>query len=129
MSNKPTDSDIVKALEWLESKTKEYCEQCAYKNGEVCDICVFDKIKLTLDLINRLQAKVYRLESKNSELEYDLSLLRQEREGIVKAEAYKECIEKVKEKYQIFENQAYAINPYALHNFLDNLLKELVGED
>ena len=63
-----TDNEIIKALEWLESKTKEYCEQCAYKNSEVCDICIFDKIKLALDLINRLQAeneKLKKLEENN----------------------------------------------------------------
>ena len=42
----------------------------------------------------------------------------------VKAEAYKECIEKVKK--QIENNNA--IDAKWLRNYLDNLLKELIGE-
>lgn len=166
---KLTDNEIVKALEWLESKTKEYCEQCDYKNSEVCDICIFDKIKLALDLINRLQAENERLEKENEE-QYDIArdTIRAEIAdggtschwcediiiGTAKAEAYKECIEKVKEEIKQALDSNYKVRAERIekHNvgetddfisycggkidclrglddFLDNLLKEMVGED
>ena len=116
--DKLPDSEIVKALE----------EYAAKYNLTY----IGKQAKIILDLINRLQAENERLQRRNHflEIEYknqgDLFWARVE---TAKAEAYKDCIEKVKKKYQIFENQAYAINPYALHGFLDNLLKELVGEE
>ena len=85
-------------------------------------------LKDTLDLINRLQAE-------NEDLKTENLILSQKRFNIFerieftdklknrfKAEAYKECIEKVKE---IIEGCHYI----SVYNELDNLLKELVGED
>ena len=37
----------------------------------------------------------------------------------------KEFAERLTEKYQITENSAFSINPYAFHTFIDNLLKEM----
>ena len=155
---KMTDNEIVKALEWLESKTKEYCEQCAYKNSEVCDICIFDKIKLALDLINLLQAQkdlfetccarkdeaIRHLEAENERLFSDnqkyLSVMlwgnKKQAKNLVnniKTQAYKECIEKVKEhsnKTELVCSGALVRTDYTItKEKLDNLLKELVGED
>lgn len=101
MEKRLTDNEIIKALEWLESKTKEYCEQCAYKNSEVCDICIFDKIKLALDLINRLKAENERLSQFCGVLLRNGGELFKEIET-AKAEVYKECLEELLDR--IFED-------------------------
>ena len=128
MPDKLTDKEVVKALECCVSEMD--CPNCPKKKDGV--ECVGNLLRDCFDLINRLQAENERLQSRNNflEIEYkNQGNLFWARVETAKAEAYKDCIEKVKKKYQIFENQAYAINPYALHGFLNNLLKELVGED
>jgi FtsZ-binding cell division protein ZapB len=101
---KLTDKEIAKALE------------CAIRNDCDCN-CVFllpNKVQDVLDLINRLQAE-------NERLKNDLAISRKEtkRYKTAKAEAYKEFADRVKEK---LGNTNLAIR------FIDNLLKELVGE-
>lgn len=136
---KLTDSEIIKALE------------CAIRNDCDCN-CVFllpNKVQDVLDLINRLQEENERYKRYYFNHEYD----KWEKE--IKAEAYKECIEKVKEEInQALESNYKAraerenkdINLYlddlfwnycsgkidclrGLDDFCDKLLKELVGED
>ena len=113
-----TDSEItIKALKELLAVT--------LSEG---DLQKTSTISHAINLINRQQNELDILSQKRfnifERVEY-IGKIKAE----IKTEAYKECIEKVKEKYQIFENQTYAINPYALHKFLDNLLKEKVGEN
>lgn len=53
MENKPTDSEILKALEYCSQQgSMSECERCKIKRG-----CRFELIKLAFDLINRLQAE------------------------------------------------------------------------
>jgi FtsZ-binding cell division protein ZapB len=136
-------------LEWLKSKTKEYCEQCAYKNSEVCDICVFSKIEVALDLINRLQAENdnlkndelprckdalrraneigMELQAENERLKENLNIdlenFATEYDNKIKVEAYKEFAERVKIE------TGYLFSADSIEVEVDNLLKELVGED
>lgn len=134
LDNKLTDNEIVKALEYCSRQgiTSE-CERCKVKG------CRSELIKLALDLINRLQAE-------NEELKTENQILSQQRFNIferieysdkLKAEAYKECIEKVKEidLYQFIEEYyqnaelRYEVRRDWFDEHINNLLKELVGED
>lgn len=63
MSNKLTDSEIVKALECISGKAKDWdCDKCPFD----CAICTSFVAEKSLDLINRLQAEnkdlFYKLE-------------------------------------------------------------------
>ena len=58
MSNKLTDSEIVKALECISGKAKDWdCDKCPFD----CAICTSFVAEKSLDLINRLQAENKRL--------------------------------------------------------------------
>ena len=113
---KLTDAEIRVALERMSEEDP---------NGFSSDI---------LDLINRLQAENERLQDCIDEQDIEISRL-YKRIDEIKAEAYKECIEKIKEKVNyklenewIFTAEGRTIL-YMLDNFLNNLVKEMVGED
>ena len=155
---KLTDSEIIKALEeWIKNYDGSYVN--------------FKKLGNALDLINRLQAENSNLTSDLTSLQNDLTSAKAENERLrennkaimqtiadVHTEAYKECIEKVKEEIKqalksnykaiqgriaYYENQGdmFVGDEFVdycngkvdclrgLDDFLDNLLKELVGED
>ena len=113
------DKDIIKALE---------CCQFAYDNGLSCNsqcpmrggnYCQDKLVSNALALINRQQAEIERLKGWQD-------LLKAEKHSLIKAEAYKECIEKVKEE---INNHSYGVLHKAVINHkLDNLVKEMVGE-
>ena len=123
MPDKLTDKEIVKALPFLAKCCKD----------EYNDIRV-DKVLLgAFDLINRLQVENKRLKRYYYQHEYD----KWEKE--IKAEAYKEFAEKV---IKHIEGKAFNLelmrslytqqSAFALRRIaedIDNLLKELVGED
>lgn len=110
MPNKLTDTDVKKALE------------CAIRNDCDCN-CVFllpNKVQDALDLINRLQAENETLR----DVVKQNHLIRNNGKSplsLIKSEAYKECLEKVK-----ILNQN---NLILWNEQLDNLLKEMVGEN
>ncbi len=129
---KITDSEIVKALE----------DKIEFENFDENGYAVVDieKLKNILDLINRLQAENERLknaykqcawerdifaEDMKEEIKKDCSYLMLDIKTI-KAEAYKECIEKVKALFPS-DNEPYQY--WEIHEGADNILKELVGED
>ena len=137
-----TDNEIIKALECCKSKCD--CSGCLLKKEEYC---VNVLKNLTLDLINRQKAEMEKneniirladkaIETQNAEIERlkatvdsftDIGKLYSE----IKAEAYKEFAERLKmraiNRYNEFEDyQAY---PYATIEHIDNLLKELVGDN
>lgn len=135
-----TDKDIIKALVCC---MNGYCDNCSFSpTREQCH----SLDSLILDLINRQQAEIERLLFENDRLYKDIQL--HSRETVkarvlykncleqletTKAEAYKECIEKIKE---ISEKETYCDNRlpkpirtyHIIEDELDNLLKELVGE-
>lgn len=130
---KPTDSEIVKILEVC--CTKRICKECIYLGNK--ELCIADNTIAVLDLINRLQAENERLKTFEDKIAEFKSHIRVEDMLVfansleewlefcdnLKAEAYKECIEKAKE---VVEKE----KPYNYGNFiylLNNLLKELVG--
>ena len=149
MPNKPTDSEIVKALECCIDVNGANCHECPY--DECCSYPKSTMLEDALDLINRLQAENDRkdkifidLLKTSSERADIISGLKAENERLkkgwkadairwiiadAKAEAYKEFAEKLKEiaisRYDAFDEQEY---PSVKLTDLDNLLKELVGE-
>ena len=121
MPDKLTDSEIVKALECCKQEIDDNgvicgeCKKCPNYDGKT-GLCKEDLPTFTLDLINRLQAELREtrrdLLNEIVSLEYQLKT--------AKAEAYKECIEKVKKEL--------SFGKYITPEQLDNLLKEMIGE-
>jgi hypothetical protein len=124
-----TDNEIKKALE------------CCTTNGSNCKDCpAFVKVDRSnckkyfrgaLDLINRLQAEIERLKAyiQNngsgwgliSHLEFCKNL---------KAEAYKEFAERLKESKYESSDWSHGEHPYVVEESdIDNLLYEMVGEN
>ena len=143
MSDKLTDKKY--------SRTYNPCDDCSYSFSEnnqessVCKICEFEQ---SLDLINRLQAELDEYKKIKTtinefwEILLTLSLFKRKEkptleefaEAIqeIKAEAYKECIEKATNKILPMLTTATLEKKETICfclNKLDNLLKELVGED
>ena len=110
---KLTDNEIIKALECCKYEYDTKCELCCY-NFYSRTGCRSELRRNALDLINRLQATIDSFT--------DIGKLYSE----IKAEAYKECIEKVKEIIPAIDD-TYIES--MVEECLDNLLKELVGED
>ena len=114
---KLTDNEIVKALE---CRVKGKCPECPYFHSYPCDKC--KKLdKDALDLINHLQAENERLKDEVKEHIKKSVAKRKYDKALIKAEAYKECIEKVKELSGNYTG-------YAFDEKIDNLLKELGAE-
>ena len=122
MPNKLTDEEIVKAL-----NTVLYVREFIIaKNGNVL-VTVGD----FLDFINRLQAENERLTIRLRKAEHQLddSMIMY---NTIKAEAYKECIEKAANKILPMLTTATLEEKETICfclDALDNLLKELVGEN
>ena len=174
MTDKLTDSEIVKALEDALHRIKGAEHLIVPKEG-VDNLC--NGLENALDLINRLQAKAIKEQNKNSKLRNERNRLQSQNKDLaetvhnltiekdalfdkaeelkveverlkeslnielenfateydnkIKAEAYKECIGKVKEYIDTYEHlscEECECVPISKDG-LDNLLKELVGED
>ena len=103
-----TDNEIIKALETC---ILGDCDVCNCKCGSVGD-CRDTLNKHSLDLINRQQAEIERLE-KHTEMYHE-----------VRAEAIKEFAEKLKKRFYLIAGRC-VVNVYQI----DNLVKEMVGEE
>ena len=141
--NKLTDKEIVQAYEFcLKSKCCIGCVADTYsKTGE--RDCKLKPQDIT-DLINRLQAENERLEIEcDKQYEIAQATIRAEIadggtschwcedtiRGVAKAEAYKEFAERLKEKKARYNADNFFVIDYIPFKEIDNLLKELVGED
>ena len=140
MPDKLTDTEIIKALECCvrDDSGVQECDGCPY---DIYDHCTPKLRKATLDLINRLQAETERLLNlvKNQSLmiaEQDKEIKRLKKvqmqlddlckmHNIIKAEAYKEFAERLKEN----SIATFSWKGVVMVEEIDNLLKELVGED
>lgn len=141
-----TDNEIIKALECHSKNHPKTCEGCPYANtyhdinGECIDVMATD----TLDLINRQKAEIEELKEKTEkqrliieaiddnmfplpfETDYDKAIKN------AKAEAIKEFAKRL---VAIYENDKTYDRPNAhtlvmtLFRNIDNLVKEMVGED
>ena len=112
--NKLTDNEIKKALECCSNA--EPCENCPYQKQ--CDET--DLAEIALDLINRQQAEIERLQKENNQFS-DIGKMYSE----IKSEAIKEFAEKLKEQAYLTDHKVYAV----LRDDIDNLVKEMVGEE
>lgn len=150
-----TDNEIIKAFE-LCLKCEDFtgCRECpAINNGHntipKCRLALFNSV---LDLITRQQAEIERLQNilicfmdalgkvrKVDDIDGIsliplMSELNKQYRAELKAEAYKECLENVKNYIKTH------CNPYGkpdfdydtsikILNFIDNLIKEMVSDD
>ena len=140
-----TDNEIIKALECCTDESYENCNECPYST----DTLSCERLKLledSLDLINSLKAEVERLkECPKCVYEYDGEVIEYCIQGPclnfkpvyvsadlaikqIKNEAYKEFAERLNEEAQIadcFDSYNMVVGTH----FIDNLLKEMVGEE
>lgn len=138
MPNKLTDKEIVKALECC--ATVPFCNEktdCPYRG---IDDCVKKNTFDALDLINRLQEDKQNLEielqaMRNAANGFKAEVERLKKFALIRAfdrfqkeaktEAYKEFAERLKES----SIATFSWNGIVMVDDIDNLLKELVGED
>ena len=110
-----TDNEIIKALE---IHINEFNETGISVDNNRLD-------KLTLELINRQKAEIEKLKG-STIVSNIMESKRIKREA--KAEAYKEFAERLNEEAQIadcFDSYNMVVGTH----FIDNLLKEMVGEE
>lgn len=114
-----TDEEIVRNYEWCIGCTSDRCRECTMDEEGFCEEELQD---LVLDLINRQKAEIEKLKG-STIVSNIMESQRIKRE--VKAEAYKEFAEKLKEEW--FCND-YDSPDVDFDDFISNLLKEMVGE-
>ena len=149
--DKLTDSEIVKALECCKQEIDDNgvicgeCKKCPNYDGKT-GLCKEDLPTFTLDLINRLQARVEYYKKNRNKYQDDVMYLSKQLDNLqaenerlkkgwradviltanAKAEAYKEFAERLK---KTFPKDDFLRSTKRIAEDIDNLLKELVGED
>ena len=131
-NKKPTDNEIVKALECC-IKSSHFGEcfdnKCPLVSEKGCEVGKETLYPYALDLINRLQAENERLKKEVKEHIKKSVAKRKYDKALIKAEAYKEFAERLKEKAPIIRRSISGSEYYEFDSLIvDNLLKELVGE-
>ena len=130
-----TDNEIIKALPKM-LYGGHTCMNCKYDNGKDNDRCGLKGCKIAryaLDLINRQQAEIERLQKGNDELgkaiagAYELNCFLEATRKIVRVEAIKEFAEKLKDDMVPNIDDTY-IESF-VEDYIDNLVKEMVGEE
>lgn len=137
---KLTDEDVVEGLErCISTTTDKACAGCPFNKQNLCDKDQWALERYALDLINRQKSEIERLKSANDEKfrQWDMlaektkthyANLYNEAKDKLKAEAYKEFAERLKQStvMAVMGNKIYAV---ATSKGVDNLLKEMVGEE
>ena len=117
---KMTDEQIIKA--WTCCTTLGGCKHCPL-SGDAGDGCLsedFEELVInTVDLINRQKAEI---SVKNKLLD-----IAETKFETIKAEAYKEFAERLKHMLGLINGFDYDCSTIFYH--IDNLLKEMVGEE
>ena len=133
-----TDVEIVKAVECC-SEPCCVCDECPlYCVGANCSS--FELHRYALDLINRQKSEIERLKSANDEKFRQWDMLAEkskqhyadlynEAKDILKAEAYKEFAERMKKDLFYKCGDINYSETCDLRKLIDNLLKEMVGEE
>lgn len=140
-----TENEILNALQ-LCAQPNSKCTECPYFSHLCADRgCIEENAKDLLDLINRQRAEIERLNSANAEKFRQWDMLAEktkqhyadlynEAKNILKAEAYKEFAKKLKEEIRLEDDCdyncrecCYECSDYVIS--IDNLLKEMVGEE
>ena len=125
-----TDKEIIKALECLTGESIP-CRDCSYSANYTHFDCQRQVAKDALDLINCQKAEIERLKGYPYAIQVEVS---KKLESQIKSKAAKECLAKVKNYIKTH------CNPYGkpdfeydtsikILNFIDNLVKEMVGEE
>ena len=116
-----TDNEIIKALECCSKPViEECCSECPYhlSGQENCHKLLGDII----DLINRKQAEIERLQKVNDSFT-DIGKLYSE----IKVEAIKEFAKRLKSPIYINSN-LLVYQCEAVESMIDDIVKEMVGE-
>lgn len=124
-----TDKKNIKALE-------DYIKENEFEYFHSNMMNEYPLIRKSLDIINRQKAEIERLNKKVEELADVLSGTIRIRYAEAKAEAYKEFAEKIKKSIKENVDEAWHRDDgngiydaeYVLDD-IDNLLKEMVGEE
>ena len=130
-----TDNEIRKALECCDYPTDDLCCECCFKGtGD----CTGNLTKATIDLINRQKAEIERLEKaladSNKYLEEGIALAKQTPDMVISAvtEVVKEFAERLKAHTRKMSSSDFSgefWDKAVLVSDIDNLVKEMVGED
>ena len=129
------DKDIIKALECCNSTDSDCLNKCPYFNYTAK--CSQAMIKDTLDLINRQQAEIKKLQEHIQKCDTveqradELIAQLQKELKTAKSEAVKEFAERLKEKFRDVARIDYNGKPMFIVGdaFVDNLVKEMGGDD
>ena len=128
-----TDNEIIKALECC-GDSYSTCAECPIKDDNGCNEQLAN---YALDIIKRQQAEIERLNSANDEKFNQWNMLAEktkqhytdlynEAKDILKSEAVKEFAERLKEIVK-FTDDTYEC--WEIEGYIDNLVKEMVGEE
>ena len=130
-----TDNEIIKALECC-GDSYSTCAECPIKDDNGCNEQLAN---YALDIINRQQAEIERLESANDKKFNQWNMLAEktkqhyadlynEAKDILKSEAVKEFAERLKEKsFKTIRNYGLTKDVVEVCD-IDNLVKEMVSE-
>lgn len=113
-----TDKEIIKALECCNEPPSQ-CDDCPLSGMVGCQAKTMES---ALDLINRQQAEIERLQKENNQFA-DIGKMYSE----IRAEAIKEFAERLKQKILVSPYDVNLFAPYT-DNLIDNLVKEMAGE-
>lgn len=125
IDKKFTDEEIIKRLEYMRKNADEGYMAHLENGGEVDknEEEYIDILCGTLDLINRQKTTIKNLRNviSNQQMEVPAKIEKQ-----IKVEAYKEFADKLKNKW--FDERYYSPD-VDFDDFIDTLLKEMVGEE
>ena len=113
-----TDNEIIKALEWCEQFEDNIVLSGVRGNKLISALQTMQTVKHVLKDYNRKKAEIR--ETRRDLLNEIISLKHQLETA--RAEAIKECIEKIKEEILFYSNMT------EVDDFLDNLVEEMVGD-
>lgn len=119
-----TDKEIIKALECCSSGEAMICEECPL--NEECYNDELDLAELALDIINRQQAEIGRLQKEVNLVSIQFQDLQEETDEI-RAKAYKEFADKLKNEINIRTTYSREQDKNVMR-MIDNFVKEMVGD-
>jgi hypothetical protein len=110
------DSDIIKALECCLSNNYEDCKDCPTKDLSTDYLECRNKLrKITLDLINRLQAKNEALQMDNEQLKIDIANERMNLEKVQELYEERACLCEEQDRQLAELDMVLANYPYFVH--------------
>lgn len=98
------------------------CGECPYKERTECSLNLYSD---TIDLINRQQAEIDRLNTKVFGMEFEVAMYKAISESS-KSKAIKEFAEKLKDVFVTIDG---TFECWEIEEHIDNIVKEMVGAD